>query len=216
MSNKICSVKGCGREYYAKGLCSRHYQRKTKELADEVKILPNESWKDVVGYEGLYQVSNLGRVKSLPHIRRRRYRTGEIYPYRVSGKLLTPQHSVGGYLQVILQNGPDKKVQKVHRLVCQAFHGNSPKDRNEVNHIDGNKKNNSSENLEWCSREENCRHARRVLKSCLKKVMCVETGKIFECMTDADNEYGLSSGAVSKVIRGERETAGGVHWKKVI
>ena len=106
----------------------------------------NEIWKDIEGYEGLYQVSNLGRVKSLEKIRGVQFQ---------KEKILIPQTIKGGYLRIGLsKNGKSTKF-LIHRLVAEAF---IPKHFT-VNHKDGNKTNNSLDNLEWVSQKENNIHA---------------------------------------------------------
>lgn len=104
-----------------------------------------EEWRDIEGYEGLYQVSNLGRVKSLKP--------------RYKNKIILKQEiNHFGYLQICLSN--PRKTHKVHRLVAQAFIPN-PENKPQVNHIDGNKLNNKVENLEWNTAHENNLHACR-------------------------------------------------------
>lgn len=114
-----------------------------------------EIWKPVVGYEGLYEVSSHGRVKSLD----RKGTDGR----NIKGKLL----SINGiknpntpYLQVSLYKDNIKKSIKVHRLVASAFLINEIEGLSAVNHIDGNKKNNNVDNLEWVSYVDNMKHAR--------------------------------------------------------
>lgn len=102
-----------------------------------------EIWKDIKGYEGRYQISNLGRVKSL---------------CRLEEKIMHPVTTKKGYLQVRLSSGQCTKGLKVHRLVALNFIPN-PNDKPEVNHLDGNKKNNLVTNLEWCTPKENMGHA---------------------------------------------------------
>lgn len=110
-----------------------------------------EIWKDIEGYEGLYQVSNLGNVKSL----RKRIDKGKCHRY-FDEKILKPIETNRGYLRVKLCK--DRKIKKirVHRLVAEAF---IKRPELEVNHIDGNKKNNKVENLEWVTQRENKQHA---------------------------------------------------------
>ena len=113
-----------------------------------------EIWKDIKGYEGLYQVSNLGRVKSLE----RKVRNGE-HTYRIiSEKILKLDNLYDGYLGIGLYISRKQHYFKVHRLVAESFIPN-PENKLEVNHIDGNKTNNNAENLEWVTRIENMRHA---------------------------------------------------------
>ena len=100
----------------------------------------SEEWRDVVGYEGLYQVSSEGRVKSFKWNKER---------------FLKPRGNRGGYLQVNLYAGGGKpKKFYVHRLVCEAFHDN-PDNKPQVNHVNEDKADNRACNLEWCTAEEN-------------------------------------------------------------
>lgn len=114
-------------------------------LLEEIdyKDLPSEEWRDVVGYEGLYEVSNFGRVKSLQ---------------RDVAKILKSNPGIGGYLRVVLCKNEVKKNRFVHVLVAQAFIPN-PEGKKQVNHRDGNKKNNHVDNLEWTTPAENIAHA---------------------------------------------------------
>ena len=104
--------------------------------------LPNEIWRDVVDYEGIYQVSNLGRVKS--------FKKGTV-------KILKPAFN-GNYFFVHLHRNGKAKMYYVHILVAQTFVPN-PDNKSFVNHISGDKLNNYAENLEWVTPSENARHA---------------------------------------------------------
>lgn len=111
-----------------------------------------EVWKDIKGYEGYYQISNLGRVKSLYRMITRRSRPVNQYERIMKGCLQGK-----GYVGVTLSNGIAKKTHKVHRLVCKAFICDQDSSV-QVNHIDGNKLNNRLDNLEWVSNMENSCH----------------------------------------------------------
>lgn len=113
-----------------------------------------EIWKDVEGYEGLYRVSNKGRIKSLNYKNTQRI------------KILKQYESTNGYLRTCLCKNGIAKFFLIHRLVAQAFINNQH-NLLEVNHIDGNKQNNNVNNLEWCTRSENNVHA---IKNNLRKI----------------------------------------------
>ncbi|RJP48805.1 MAG: hypothetical protein C4586_08635 [Anaerolineaceae bacterium] len=108
----------------------------------------NEIWKDIPEFEGVYQISNHGRLKKLKCERR-----PHSYPRIVSVK-----NGNGWYLTIILQFEGKKKTARIHRLVAEAFIPN-PENKLEVNHKDTNKQNNHWSNLEWVSRKENHAHA---------------------------------------------------------
>lgn len=118
-----------------------------------------EKWKDIKGYEGSYQVSNMGRVRSVDRIR---YASNgkTMCKFFVKGQILKPSHTGkktrnnDGYLAVNLL----QKTKRVHRLVAEAFIPN-PDNFPVVNHKDGNTENNKVENLEWCTNEYNQKHA---------------------------------------------------------
>ena len=108
-----------------------------------------EVWKDVVGFEGLYQVSNFGRVKSLAKKAGKSSR---------DERIKTPIICCSGYAKVNTCKNNDQKQISIHRLVAEAFIPN-PENKPCVNHIDGNKLNNHVDNLEWCTQKENVQHA---------------------------------------------------------
>ena len=112
-----------------------------------------EEWKDVKGFEGLYQISNLGRVKSLDKLVVQK--TGQ--RYWVKGQILKPYQDGCGYLMVNLAHKGKKSMRKVHRMVAEKFCSN-PDNKPCVNHIDSNNKNNRYDNLEWCTNLENIKH----------------------------------------------------------
>ena len=118
-----------------------------------------EIWKDVVGYEGYYQVSNLGAVRSLDRVKK----SGSGH-HVIKGKVLKTKKETNGYLRVSLSVNGVKKLESVHRLVAKAFIPNDDSENLTINHKDCNKENNRVENLEWCKQAENNRHARENVK----------------------------------------------------
>ena len=115
----------------------------------------NEEWRDIKDYEGLYQISNLGRVKSLVGWNGKKYISREriLEPTKRNDDRATYQRAI-----VSLTKDGEKKDYRVHRLVAQAFIPN-PENKPQVNHIDGNPLNNNVKNLEWVTDRENKLHA---------------------------------------------------------
>lgn len=112
-----------------------------------------EIWKDIEGYEGKYQISNFGRVKSLNY---KRANCQKVLKECVGSK---------GYLSACLCKNGIAKYYLIHRLVAKSFLDN-PKKYPEINHLDGNKQNNKVNNLEWCTRKQNVEHS---IKNKLRK-----------------------------------------------
>ena len=120
-----------------------------------------ELWKDIPGYEGLYQVSTLGRVRSLDVVKKYHYRNGEIKERKHKGRILKPYRYAGGYLVVMPYKNGISEVLAVHRLVAIAFLEN-PKGYVSVGFKDGDKTNLKLENLKWGTRRRDMtnRHKR--------------------------------------------------------
>jgi len=121
-----------------------------------------EIFKDVPNYEGLYQVSNLGNVKSLDRYVKQKDKRGVLITANYKGRILKKDLVRNGYYRVTLSRGDKQKRFQVHRLVCFAFLEN-PLNKPCVNHKDGNGMNNELTNLEWCTYSENERHSIDVL-----------------------------------------------------
>lgn len=172
-----------------------------------VNFMINENWKPIEGYEGLYEVSDLGNVRSLN--------------YRRTGKpqVLKLSDDSYGYLQINLCKNRERKCSRVNILVAQAFIPN-PENKPEVNHKDEDKHNNRVDNLNWCTREENmewgtCRE--RITKS-LKKTVTQYTNdgvpiKVWDSATQVEIELGINQSSISKCCKGRRKTAGGYIWR---
>lgn len=136
-----------------------------------------EEWRDIVGYEGLYQVSNKGRIKSLKRTApcRGGVRT-------VNERIMKMQRNHDGYINVSLRIGDGSyKTLKVHRIVAQAFIDN-PLNLPDVNHIDDNPSNNCVENLEWCSKKYNIDWAHRDGRIILKPIL--QPRKVIKILCD--------------------------------
>lgn len=164
-----------------------------------------ETWKEMPGFGGLYEVSSLGNVRSY-----RKSRWG----VRETPAILKGQMSKH-YRTVALTNADGKaKTYYVHRLVAELFVPNVS-DLPEVNHKDGNKLNNRADNLEWCSHKENIEHADRngLASFNRKRVVCVETGAAYNSVTEAAKNAGTGRTAIDNCLNGRRRTAGGFHWK---
>lgn len=175
-----------------------------------------EIWRDIKDYEGLYQVSNLGRVKSLARIRYNGHERG----HQLNEIIRKPYAGKVGYLTVTLcKNGKHKNC-TIHRLVAQAFIPN-PENKGTVNHIDGDKHNNNVFNLEWNTMKENSRHAFRTGlndgnkfsnekngKTKLSKEQVIEirnkyVPKIYTLKMLGD-EYGVGESTIGHIIRKRR------------
>ena len=190
--------------------------------------MKNEIWRDIKGYEGLYQISNLGRVKSLG---RKSYSN-----VCLKDKILNPAlECKNGYKRVCLcKDGKEKRI-KVHRLVAQAFIPN-PDNKPIINHKDGNKINNSVENLEWCTYKENAQHAiktglidtekrisnmkkigKRSYKNNCRKIKQYDLNGIFikewSSLKEASLEMKIINTSISNCIKGRSKSAGGYIWK---
>ena len=168
-----------------------------------------EIWKDIKNYDGLYQISNLGNVKSLSKkVNFKNWKTLETN-YRITNEKILKNKNVKGYNTVILCKNNIKKNYRVCRLVAIAFLENN-KNKSQVNHIDGNKKNDNLNNLEWNTPSENMKHA---VKNKLtnykkgekhyssKKVICTKTNKIYGNIKIASKEFNISPSHLSRVLR---------------
>lgn len=113
-----------------------------------------EEWKDIKGYEGLYQISNYGNCKSLDRIIERKTRWGDLAKIVYKGKILSPNKVGGGYLKYDLCKNGKYQAKSAHRLVYETFVDNIPEGM-EIDHIDCNRENNNVKNLRCVTRKEN-------------------------------------------------------------
>lgn len=193
-----------------------------------------EEWKDIKGYEGLYQISNYGRARSLD-----RYIVDSWgRKYKIKGKMIKNKINKKGYLFTYLSKNGNNKNYQTHRLVAEAFLDKndfkycededlSKIDLNDlqVNHKDENKTNNNVDNLEYCTAKYNIRYGTtierrsnairgRKIYSLRKQVRCVETNTIYSGIVEATKDIGLkSSSPIIACCKGRRKTSGGYHWE---
>lgn len=144
----------------------------------------SERWKDIPGYEGLYQVSDLGRVKRLKKwdVNLRGYKDNEM--------VMVPTDNGNGYMIVALSRKGARKNYYVHRLVAEAFVSRGRPDQGCINHIDHNRKNNSASNLEWCTPGENVRHSAHLMRH-PKSTVRTNTGERYICYRASRSRYRL-------------------------
>lgn len=173
----------------------------------------SEEWRDVIGTDGMYQVSSLGHIRS--------------YNNKHYAKMQRPRyingHSLRGYVQVYISG----KMKLAHRLVAEAFIPN-PENKPFINHKDGIRNNNRVDNLEWVTQSENMKHSYDVLKQSLppgvpKPIRCIETGKTYKSATDAQRDTGIAKTNIGKVALARKTggrrlghtnlTAGGFTWE---
>lgn len=132
----------------------------------------------------------------------------------LKNKSIVPSITNSGYYQVTLCGNKRYKFY-VHRLVAEAFISN-PDNKKQINHIDGNKLNNDMSNLEWCTESENQLHRYRVLKKGFKhkkKVICLETNKIYDDSYKAAEDTKLKQGHIFECCQGKRKQVGNLHWR---
>lgn len=177
-----------------------------------------EKWKDIKGYEGLYQVSDRGNVASLD--------------YRCTGArhLLSLGVLPIGYPVVVLCKDKKQKTAYVHRLVAEAFL-EKPDGKCEVNHIDSCRSNNNVENLEWVTHSENMVHAHKAGRASCEAAWKASVEKsrlpvakmdlfenvicIYSSLSSAAEDNSIQRENITSAARGKRKTAGGFKWKFV-
>lgn len=167
-----------------------------------------EIWRDVSGYEGYYQVSNYGRVRSTYNS----YRKGDAEYYVMKGSLDT-----GGYRQVLLTSNGRPRNFKIHKLVATAFIPN-PNGYKELNHIDEDKTNNHVDNLEWCTREYNINYGKRTEKTSHKVAQYSLDGElinIFPSIRSASRYMGKKYPANIAYAISNNRPRFGYYWRRI-
>jgi hypothetical protein len=188
----------------------------------DINDLEGEIWKEIKDYEDFYKISNFGRVKRL-----QKYVERQIGSCIVSEIIKKIQKCSNEYLMIGLRKNKKTKLRLVHILVAQAFIDN-PKNKPQVNHINGNKRDNSIKNLEWATRSENAYHAYRVLNRKVvcnphkgkdnkfsKKVLCLNNGTIYHSAGEAARALDTYQGNISRVCRGVYPTYKGLKFKYI-
>ena len=178
--------------------------------------LSTEIWKDIKGYEGLYQVSNLGRVKSVERKVRHNYGGLKTVPERI----LKGSPDGDGYLYVSLSKENHKRNPKIHKLVANAFLLN-PDNLPQVNHIDENKENNRVSNLEWCSSLYNLQYSDIIHKGNLARSRAVKQYSLngeflneFNSISEARKAINAKSHiGIIKCCQHKQKTSYGYKWE---
>lgn len=170
-----------------------------------------EIWKDVKGYEGLYKVSNLGNIKRILFINNK--------VIKKQDKLLKPQINKRNRIYITLYKEGKKKNCIVHRLIAEAFIPN-PNNYPEVNHIDGNSLNNNVNNLEWCTKKYNCKHAYDNNLSKLKKYnennkknIIRNDGIIYDSAYSASKDLNVNVCSIRDVLKNRTKSCKGYKFE---
>lgn len=159
----------------------------------------NNEWRNIRGYNGDYKVNS----------------SGEIFSTKTM-VTLSPYLGKDGYMRAVLYKNKRRTVRYVHRVVAEAFL-KKKKGFSEVNHKNGNKADNSVDNLEWTTRSQNIKHAIYSLKRKIGRrpqaIRCVETNELFESQMSAAREKNVSQSLISESLHNRNRTAGGYHWE---
>jgi len=177
---------------------------------------PGEIWRAISGFEGLYEASSLGRVRSLDRVIVQASKWGTEMRFPKRGKVLTPRPDGSGYPVLQLRRDNRSHAINVHRLIAIAFLGE--RKGMHVNHINGIKSDNRIENLEWCTRSENMQHARRIgLVTDHKPVIGTPKNGgdpiTFPSIAEAARQLGGSTGNIQSAAKGRAPSAYGYRWK---
>ena len=185
------------------------YLEKNKDGTYNEEVVSMEIWKDIKNYEGKYQISNLGKVRSLLDNRGK---------CRNKPIILKPSLNYKGYITINLTKYNKQKHFFVHRLVAEAFIPN-PNNYLEINHKDENKQNNNVNNLEWCTRKYNMHYNGLNKKRNSKKVIQYDKNgnfiKEWKCIMDVQRELGINNANISQCCQKNKKykSAGGYIWK---
>lgn len=168
-----------------------------------------EIWKDVKNFEGIYQISTLGRVKRLEETKDFNHISGKKLNYIKKEKILKSSINNKGYLQVCLTKNNKKHTKKIHRLVAESFIPN-PNNLSQINHKDKNKQNNNITNLEWCGCEYNVNY------SLAKPILQYKSNKLvkeWKSISQIQKTLGYSTSFISKCCKHKCKQAYGYTWE---
>ena len=169
-------------------------------MAKEIEV-----WKDIPKFEGLYQASNLGRIKSLPKLVNNRFKD-----ISKAERILKPSKGKNGYLRVVLMKDGIKKYCLVHRLIAKTFLPNNLK-LEQVNHKNEIKTDNRVENLEWCTVSYNKRYS--VAKKIEQYDLDGKYIKTWNCIRDVEEELNIKNNNLDHCLKKRNKTAGGFIWR---
>ena len=182
-----------------------------------------EIWKDIAGYEGKYQVSDLGRVRRLAFTYKKANGWG-VFDYKAKPGIARYWVGKDGYQHIKLRNDNNtSKAFLVHRLVAMAF-VSGYQDGYDVNHIDENKQNNRADNLEWLKHVDNINHGthnKRATawlndggrKAVVQMSLDGQDLQSFDSLLSASKATGIDVGSIGNVCKGKCKTAGGYRWR---
>lgn len=166
-----------------------------------------EEWREVLGFDTLYEVSNEGRVRT-----RRSKEKGYTAEYHI----VEPLDNGNGYLRFNWKLKGNQRTIYLHKLVAEYF-VNNPRHLCEVNHKDENKHNNCADNLEWCSHKYNCNYGTRNSRAGKKnkRVLCIETDIVYDSISIASEALGVGKSALSNCLNGRSKSCCGYSWRYV-
>lgn len=189
-------------------------------LQDMGKVIC-EIWKPINGYVGMYEISNMGNVKSVDRIGFQRNKFDRLSKYMFKGRHLKIQTQKNGYQTIDLSKNGKHERFLIHRLVAEHFleHADG---KDYINHIDSNPRNNHVDNLEWCTQSKNIKYSyeqgRKIPPHQRKTGQFDIDGnliKIWKSQTEAQRVLGIPQANIFKVCSGQRKSAGGYKWQYI-